>query len=173
MRTVILKWNPSISSFSMLAFLHGIFRNNHADSFDMNWSVWDYEEIKEGDRVFFLKVGDYGQCGIVAAGFALSKPYRSEDWSGKGRTTYYIDLEFDTMLNPDAVPILTSEQLSKAIPDFDWTGGHSGVVLTEAQAVQLEQHWDDFLSTHCDTLKRACTLNRGDKDLVFIKEDFA
>ena len=49
------------------------------------------------------------------------------------------------MIHPDICPLLTSEELAKEIPDFVWTGGHSGQLLTEEQAVKLQELWDKYL----------------------------
>lgn len=58
---------------------------------DFNWSVWEYEKAKEGDKFFMVKVGP-GTNGIVMAGKFTSEPYKDEDWSGKKRTVYYMDM---------------------------------------------------------------------------------
>jgi hypothetical protein len=123
-----------------------------------NWSVWDWNQIHEGDRFFWVKVGMYGQTGIVASGKITSEPYKDEDWSGKGRETYYVDFLPDVVINPDALPILSCKELANAIPDFEWDKGHSGLVLTDEQAEKLEQVWADFLKKHeaafSDALKK-------------------
>ena len=46
---------------------------------DFNWSVWEYEKAKEGDKFFMVKVGP-GTNGIVMAGKFTSEPYKDEDW---------------------------------------------------------------------------------------------
>ena len=40
---------------------------------------------------------------------------------------------------------MTTDELSRAIPDFDWTGGHSGRLLEAGLAEQLEALWKKFL----------------------------
>ncbi len=67
MKTVILKWNPAFSSYSMMHYLEDMYRLREEDNFDYNWSVWDWREIHEGDRFFMVKVGMYGQTGIVSS----------------------------------------------------------------------------------------------------------
>ena len=91
MKTVILKWNPAVSSYSMLHYLSDIRMLNVSGLSDFNWSVWDYEQIHEGDKYYWLKVGQCGQVGIVGAGTITSEPYTGEDWSGKGIKTYYVE----------------------------------------------------------------------------------
>lgn len=155
-KSVILKWNPSFSSYQMSSYIQliqGFVKKDYYECGDyMNWSVWDYDKINVGDRVYWVKVG-YGQIGIVGSGVVTSEPYRSEDWSGKGRITYYVDFIPDVLLNPDTVPILTCETLQRAIPNFDWSKGHSGLVLNDEQAQKLAALWKDFLQRNDDLFK--------------------
>jgi hypothetical protein len=145
MKTVILKWNPAFSSYNMHHYLSDLIDMVTEYEPDYNWSVWDWSQIHKGDRFYWVKVGMYGQTGIVASGKITSEPYKDEDWSGRGRETYYVDFLPDVVINPDALPILTCEELTKAIPDFEWDKGHSGLVLTEEQAEKVDQLWSKFL----------------------------
>ncbi|MBP5364577.1 MAG: hypothetical protein J6Y82_01465 [Bacteroidales bacterium] len=145
MNTVILKWNPAFSSYTIGHYLSDLYKVINFKEFDYNWSVWDHDKIHTGDRVFWVKLG-FGQVGIVASGSITSEPYQDEDWSGHGRETYYVDFKPDVMINPDTLPILTSQDLTARIPDFDWYRGHSGLVLNEHQAATLESVWHEFLT---------------------------
>lgn len=139
-----LKWNPAISSYKMMDFLAEMNIALSGGDPSMNWSVWDHEKIRKRDIVYLLKVG-YGATGIVAKGKVTSKAYRDDDWSGMGRETYYVDFEPICMVSPDAAPILTSQQLENDIPDFDWRGGHSGLLLTEEQESRLNTLWGNYI----------------------------
>lgn len=160
MSVVILKWNPSFSSYTMARFLNDLekcaLQNN--GNIGMNWSVWDADKVKEGDICFLLKVG-YGQTGIVARGTITSDSYSGEDWSWRNRPTKYCDFDFNTMINPDAYPILNSSELTKAIPDFDWDGGHSGIVLTEKQAEELQRLWKEYMQNQEADFEKASDNN--------------
>ena len=48
-------------------------------------------------------------------------------------------------MNPITSPLITVEQLQRAIPGFKWDGGPSGRVLRAGWAKKLEQMWDKFL----------------------------
>lgn len=160
MGTVILKWNPGFSSYTMIRFLGDLEKcalSNNGNA-DMNWSIWEFDKVHAGDRCFMLKVG-YGQTGIVARGTITSEPYSGEDWSWRGRPTKYCNFIFDTMINPDAYPILSSSELSKTIPDFDWNGGHSGMVLNEEQAKELDRLWKDYMSRQAEYFDKASDQN--------------
>lgn len=159
MSTFVLKWNPEISSFKYPAYLSML-----TDPYDMdlNWSIHDWRKMKDGDRVFFLRVGDKPQ--LLASGYITSEPYRDDDWSGRGREVYYADLYFDVACHPDYEPVLTAEELEKEIGDFDWRAGHSGVLLTEQQAETLELLWTKFLYDHQDDFSRECFFDEYEED---------
>lgn len=146
MSTVILKWNPSFSSYTMLDYLYDLHKitidTKEVETF--NWSVWDYDKIHKGDRYYWVKLG-YGAVGIVSGGTIISEPYLGEDWSGQGRKTYYVDFMPEVMLNPDTLPILTSGDLAQAIPEIDWYKGRSGIVLENHLAARVEELWQTFM----------------------------
>lgn len=164
MGVVILKWNPGFSSYAMVRFLNDLEKRalaNDGDA-DMNWSIRDFDRVHPGDTCYMLKVG-YGQTGIVARGTITSEAYAGEDWAWRNRPTKYCDFIFDTMINPDAYPLLDSRTLSQAIPEFDWTGGPSGVVLTDEQAATLEKLWTDYLQR-----QRECFDKASDQNLFMV-----
>ena len=137
-------WNPAISSVTM---------DDHNDSVEnmlteyFNWSVWDYKQAKIGDRFFLVRVGE-GNTGIVMSGVFESNPYEAGDWNGKGRQTFYMDMKPNVILNPETTPMVTTEDLKKAIPSFDWSGGHSGRLLNEDESKAIEALWADYVSNH-------------------------
>jgi len=145
MNTVIFKWNPGFSSYNMHRYLDDMCNLIEYDEYEMNWSVWDYDKIKKGDRFYMMKLG-YGAKGLVAAGKIISDPYEDADWSGQGRPTRYVNFEPDILINPDALPILDLKTLEAEIPDFEWGRGHSGLVLTEDQATRLDALWQRFVN---------------------------
>lgn len=143
--TIILMWNPSISSYTMERFEEDLVDMVEGYSLDdFNWSVWEHDKAKCGDRFFMIKVGP-GSNGVVMSGTFSSEPYQDEDWSGRGRTTFYMDMDIKEMIHPDRCPLLTSDMLAQEIPDFEWTGGHSGQLLSKEQAEKLQVLWDKYL----------------------------
>ena len=146
--TVIFKWNPAISSVSMLDFLNWIYYKD----IEGDWSVRDYDRVRAKDVFYMLKVGK-GQTGIVMNGLITAAPERGEDWSGQGRVTYYGNYKAQIMINPDTFPLLTSEELYESVPDFDWFGGHSGVVLNKKQTEELKALWEKYLQNSRDEFK--------------------
>lgn len=146
MKTYILFWNPAISSYKLEDFQRELEDLGDAD---MNWSVWEYKKACAGDRFFMVRCGS-GKTGICMSGYFSSDPYRGEDWSGRERVTYYMDLEPDYMINPDYLPILSTLDLVREIPGFDWNGGHSGRLLDAKLAEKLETIWKKFTDEHAE-----------------------
>ena len=140
MNTIILFWNPEISSYTIERLRDDLHSCTHVN----NWSVWEHDKAHKGDRFFMVRCGE-GKTGICMSGRFSSEPYIDEDWSGKGREIYYMDLMADTIIDPDFLPILSTEILSLEIPSFDWSGGHSGRLLPAEDAEKLEKLWADFL----------------------------
>ncbi len=140
MKTFILFWNPGISSYTIERLREDMDEEQHVS----NWSVWEHKKAHKGDRFFMVRCGE-GKTGICMSGFFSSEPYQDEDWSGKGREVYYMDLLADVVIDPDILPILSTEILSQKIPSFDWSGGHSGRLLLAPKAKKLEKLWKDFL----------------------------
>lgn len=147
-RTIILMWNPAISSMTLERHNNSVGRML-TEYF--NWSVWEYEKAKCGDRFFMVRVGE-GNTGIVMSGVFDSHPYEAEDWSGKGRRTFYMDMTPNVILNPETAPLVTTKELQEAIPSFDWSGGHSGRLLTEDEARIMEVLWQQFIERHKDQI---------------------
>jgi hypothetical protein len=166
MNTVIFKWNPNFSSYTMSHYLEDITDCNCGCSPDFDWSVWDYEKIHKGDRFYWLKLGN-GGVGIVGRGTITSEPHVGEDWSGNGRKTYYVDFEPELLINPDTLPILTSSELGERIPDFDWTKGHSGAVLNRAQAERLDKEWDNFVAENEEEFKKKLNSGTEENDYLY------
>lgn len=134
-------WRPKVSSVSLADWRRII---SFFPQEELNWSVWEYKQARAGDRFFMVRVGE-GRTGVVASGNFGSAPYKGEDWSGKGRETFYADLDFDHIFDSERVPLLSADTLSEAIPGFDWTKGHSGRMLDACQADRLEGLWLDHL----------------------------
>jgi hypothetical protein len=138
-------WNPAISSITIHNHIDSI---AHIDDWEFNWSVYEWEKAHEGDRFYLVRVGE-GKTGIVMSGVFTSEPYTDRDWNRlrQSRQIYYMDMHPNFIVNPETMPIITTAQLQEAIPDFEWSKGHSGKLLTDEQAEQLEQLFKDYLAT--------------------------
>lgn len=120
-KTYLLRWNPAISSFKMEAYKDAL--STYPDGFGMDWSIYEWEDAKKGDRYYMLRVGE-GNTGIVFYGEFTSDPYQGGDWAGKGKVRHYVDITCDDALDPELRPYATIEDLEEAIPEIDWRKGH-------------------------------------------------
>ena len=146
-QTFILMWNPAFSN-SMENHIESI---NHIHDYSFNWSVYEWEKAKMGDRFYMVRVGE-GNTGIVMSGIFISQPYADGDWNPKrnSRIIYYVDMKPNFMVNPEAQTIITTEQLQGTIPDFEWRKGHSGQLLTQEQAQKLESLFSKYIQKMLD-----------------------
>ena len=147
-RTFVLMWNPEISSVK-IKDINKYIPNIMTDYF--NWSVYEHEKARKGDRFVLVRCGK-GKTGIVMSGIFDSNPYKGEDWSGKGRNVYYMEMKPNFIANSEVATIITTKELKKAIPTYDWSGGPSGLMLDEDQARQLDSLLRNYLMKISDKI---------------------
>ena len=156
MATFLLYWNPYFSSYKMDRFLRDFHFppgkdvltmfdewDRSPDNFD--WSIVEHEKAHAGDRFVFVKVGYAKPTGIVGVGHFTTEPYEGEDWSGQGRKTFYMGMEWDTVINPASDSVLATGKLIEAIPEVFWTRGKAGVEVSPAIADKIFNLWNDYL----------------------------
>ena len=79
------------------------------------------------------------------------------------------------MINPETLPILESRTLTEEIPDFDWNGGHSGVVLSAVQAEKLTRLFDQYLQDNTPLFEdrmEQIAKREMENDQVYIRSGF-
>ena len=54
-------------------------------------------------------------------------------------------MEFEAVFHPERVDIITTDFLERELPEIEWRGGHSGVMLDKEVAVRLELIWRDYV----------------------------
>ena len=147
-KTFIMRWNTDISNYKLSEFEDAM-EDFFDEGFYYDWSIWDHQKAHIGDKFYMIRTGE-GANGVVMRGTIIGTPYSDEDWSGKGRKVYYIRMSLSNMIHPERTPLLlTTDELTQAIPDFNWKGGHSGEILSDAQADKLEEAWRDYIErTH-------------------------
>ena len=141
-RRVIFKWNPAFSDFNMYDFLDKIRNWNE----DLILSVQDYDRVKDGDKFYLLKVG-CGSCGIIAEGYIKGEPFLKKNIYGNH--VYHVRCCCsEIMVNPETLPILETDVLQDNIPDVDWSGDDSGILLTREQSWALLRLHHTHVQTH-------------------------
>lgn len=166
MKTIILMWNPAISSYKMAQFEEELSDLYDGWVTDYNWSIYEYDKVEDGDRFYMVRCGN-GKTGIVMSGKLVGEPYISEDWAGRNRKVYYMDMRPDYFVNTEKVETyLSTEYLMRELPGFDWTGGHAGRVLPTELAEKLEMIWAEYTqklhNESCIDGERAAYMNWED-----------
>ena len=107
------------------------------------WSTGVNVSIKEGDRIFLIRLGDENR-GIVASGYAATDVFKSPHWeierAIKGDISKHIYIAFNKMIDIEDSP-LKMEVLKEIAPDFHWSMQSSGISIPENIALKLERIW--------------------------------
>lgn len=143
--TFLLRWNPAISSYTMDRLNNDMeeWAKGYWD-YDFDWSVYEWQKARNGDRFFMVRVGE-GNTGIFAAGRFTSDPTQGNDWAGKGRDVYYMQMEFEAIFHPERTDIITTKELERELPNINWQKGHSGELVDNETADKLELMWRDHI----------------------------
>jgi 5-methylcytosine-specific restriction protein A len=146
MATYLLIWNPNL--WHWWDELGDSFERKRG-KFEGNWSSGRTKSILPHDRLFLIRLGKEPR-GIVASGFATSKPKLRPHWdetlAKKGKKALYVDCQLEIILNPGREPILTMDQLSAiGFAHFNWSPRASGVQIPDEIAARLETLWARFL----------------------------
>ncbi len=136
MKLYILRWNPDISSWTYDRHEY-LLQNILDNDFDgMNWSIYDFENLEEGDYWILQQVGT-DKDGIAGFGTFVSEPYTSASWRKKdGTNLFYADLYFDCIIDRRKTDFLSAAELEKIVPEIEWHKGHSGVLIEDAAVVE-------------------------------------
>ena len=143
-KVFILQWNPVISDCSEDEFAKIV----SSRSKQFGWELYDWMNAQVGDIVYMVKCRPAPDAGIVLQGRIKCRPKPGPHWSGKGKYTHYVWIDVDYIINHDECPIMSLDALEKAMPDFQWDGGHSGRELPVKESIILEKMWLDYLDSH-------------------------
>ena len=140
-KTYLLRWNPSISSFTENDY-EACVANMQNGMFFMNWSIREWEETRRGDCFYMMRVGD-DKAGIVFNGQFISDPYPADDWAGSAKRRMYVDMVCTNPVMHGEVPLLSLNTLQKTIPSIEWGKGSSGVLLSSDLVDALSDLWNE------------------------------
>jgi hypothetical protein len=147
MSVYLLTWSPKRYNWQRLPYL--AFLSAQGWPVPHDWSCQQTKRIRDGDRFFMLRYGDPPN-GIMASGMVISpKPYRGKNpnKSRSRRTVYFIDVDFDAILDPDSDPPLPVSHLKRGrLAAVNWERPRAGMQIPEDAARQLESLWKKHLA---------------------------
>ncbi|ADU49601.1 DUF3883 domain-containing protein [Intrasporangium calvum] len=122
MRRILMTWNPGPANdeqWNPEAWDDEMVEPTLAGEGVMtSWSVARRRNgIEAGDLAYMLRQGAHGR-GLVAMGEILSTPETGEHWSGDGRETNYVEIDWWVAL--PLSKMITISQLELLVPDFHW-----------------------------------------------------
>jgi 5-methylcytosine-specific restriction protein A len=144
MKTYLLTWNPKRWQWDDIQDDKALItRNGFCDD---QWSSGVTKKIQPGDRVFLMKLGVQKPRGILASGWAISEYIEDIHWADDSKLAFYIDVHFDTIIDPREESIFPIEVLQNGIyASVNWTPQASGMRIPDDVAGQLEKDWAKFL----------------------------
>jgi 5-methylcytosine-specific restriction protein A len=147
MATYLLTWNPQKWPWRDLQ--EDIDELTRKGSVTFRWSCGNSKRIVKGDRVFLLRQGEEPR-GIIASGWAESESFEETHWreekARKGRTTRYVKVRWEVLLNPETESIFPREWLNTPpLSDVNWNTQISGITIWPEVAEALEKRWVGFL----------------------------
>lgn len=147
MKTWLLTWNPNRYAWDEI---HGGFddllnRLKQVGHIFETWSTGVNTSIREGDRLFLIRLGKEPRC-IVASGYAATNVFKSLHWEQhraiKGDMSKHVYVEFDKMVLPQESPLPMSV-LKDIAPFFTWSSQASGISIPDEIAEELEKIWKE------------------------------
>ena len=143
MPTFLLTWNPLKWHWDDLQ--ESVEKTEHTGYFYRTWSCGNSKQIREGDRIFLIRLGKEPK-GIMASGYAESHWFEKRHWDNvraeNGAMALYVDVGFNIILNPDEQPILSRESLNDGIlSKVQWSSQSSGIRIPDDVAEVLEEAW--------------------------------
>jgi hypothetical protein len=139
MKMYVLRWNPN---FSMKYEEHvkgmDMLRKNPVHA---SWSIYDHEDLEEGDIFIFNQVGSGEEDGIAGFGTFTCEPYTEANWKQKdGTNRFYAEFLMELMLDRRGGNIFSAAEMEKVLPEIDWHKGHAGVLVEDAVAEKVILH---------------------------------
>lgn len=143
--TFLFTWNPLKWNWTDLQ--ESIDHLENVGYVVRRWSCGNSKNIKKGDRVFLVRLGEEPR-GIMGSGYAKSSYYVAPHWDGtQGKTANYIDIEFDILINPENNILFSKINLDEVDPNKtqQWFPQQSGISIKPEIINALESSWFDFI----------------------------
>lgn len=145
MNTFLFAWNPN--RWDWVDLEESVDHLETVGYVERRWSCGNSKSIKKGDRVFLIRLGEEPR-GIMGSGYAKSSYYVAPHWDrSEGKTSNYIDIEFDILINPKNNILFDKESLESIDPNKvqQWFPQQSGIAIKKDVVEALESNWFNFI----------------------------
>lgn len=109
--------------------------------------------LDAGEKICFVMVvaGD-GPRGVFGSGRIVGPVSERVSFDPKeaaaGKRRHFVDIEFETLVNPREEAYLSTTALGKQFPEQDWRFGSSGEAIKHAPPEEVLQLWHAFYAEH-------------------------
>ena len=131
---LLLVWNSANSDWN---YKEACLKVKNGEKFEMVWRTSRKNGVEEKTEVFLIKIGEEPK-GIIAHGHVTEEPYLEN-----GR--YYVNVEFDKILDYENEEFLKQEDLALKFPEQDWSPQASGIEIKETILPELKRMWDELV----------------------------
>ena len=107
-------------------------------------------QIRRGDRIFIIKVGQSPR-GIFAAGHAEASPRFKVNREDDEKKRWYVPIRLSKIVDPNDPPIL-HPALLRISPKFKWTPQSSGIRIPDGIAKSLEAVWSSVTNSQTNAI---------------------
>ena len=87
------------------------------------WSVYNTQTVKRGDRAFFLRQR-LEPRGLIGLGSVLDEPHKGVHWKDPDKEVLYVTVEWEYILEE---PLISYEELSAKFPSVYWKTQRCGI----------------------------------------------
>ena len=144
-KTWLLNWNPAYWDWEDYKDL--CIQTKNGQPYEDGWRSQS-KKPAIGDTVFLIKTGADPR-GIVGHGFVVKESHTeahyNPDKAAEGKTTNFIDVSFDRLLDYEKETFIAQEELKEKIPNQEWSPQASGIEIKEPGATQLKDMWETLV----------------------------
>lgn len=142
MNTYLFTWN--YQRWNWPTFQSDIRKVKDEGKATIRWSCGNTRSIRPGDEAFLLKLGQEPR-GILGSGLCVSEPFSDYHWIDKTKQAYYVNIEFDKLIDYTTSPILTLDTLAKdQLAQQHWVTISSGILIKPVVIEKLHDEWAKY-----------------------------
>ena len=131
---LLLVWNSANSDWN---YKEACLKVKNGEKSEIDWRTIKKNGVEKKTEIFLIKIGEEPK-GIIAHGHVTEEPYLEDE-------RYYINVEFDKILDYENEEILKQEDLMLKFPEQDWSPQASGIEIKEIILPELIEMWDELV----------------------------
>ena len=135
---LLFSWNPKKSGWTVEKYKEAYLKVKNGEKYETDWRTSRKNGVEEKTEVFLIKIGEEPK-GIIAHGHVTEEPYLEDE-------RYYINVEFDKILDYENEEILKQEDLMLKFPEQKWSPQASGIEIKETILPELKEMWSKLIN---------------------------